>query len=99
MVITLNHPGILFFCMQHDLDQEHHDELQGEHQHAAIDISPDNLNNKTNIFNPLLLIILCSGLFLIMPRLAYTVRRRSYQTRLTPCYYLHQPPLRSPPVK
>jgi len=81
----------------HDVDlTDHHD---GNHHSTAIDISPDNLIKKTNILNPLVLILLFIGLFLYLPRLICLPRQRRYKTQFIPCNYLLHPPLRAPPVK
>lgn len=79
----------------HDFDLIHHD----DDHHPEIDVSPDNLIKKINLLNPLVLILLFTGLLLIMPRLVCMYRQRIYSERFTPCYYLCQPPLRAPPVK
>jgi len=81
----------------HDFDlTDHHDDDQHS---AAIDVSPDNLNQKVNLLNPLVLILLFIGLFLYLPRLICLPRQRRYQTLFIPCNYLLHPPLRAPPVK
>lgn len=80
----------------------HDFELTGHHtdQHtAAIDVSPDNLINKANSLNPLVLILLFIGLFLYICRQLYQLWQRPYKILFTPCYYLIKPPLRAPPVK
>lgn len=83
----------------HDFDLNHHDAfLDDDHHHAAIDLSPDNLIQKTNLLNPLILILLFIGLLLVLPRLAFRVRQRPYIKRFTSRYYLFQPPLRAPPL-
>ena len=80
----------------HDLNlTDHH----GDHHVAAIDVSTDNLVKKTNSLNPLVLILLCIGLFLYLPHLISLPRQRRFQTLFTYCYYLFNPPLRAPPVK
>jgi len=80
----------------HDFDLADHHE---NHHPAAIDISPDNLIKKTNLLNPLVLILIFIGLFLYIPRLVCLPRQRRYKTLFIPCSYLLQPPLRAPPLQ
>lgn len=83
----------------HDLDLTHHDGFLGDDHHpVAIDVSPDNLIQKTNLLNPLILILLFIGLLLILPRMVCRLRQRPYIKRFTSRYYLFQPPLRAPPL-
>jgi len=81
----------------HDIDLADHQD--GGHHSTTIDISPDNLVKKTNLLNPLVLILLFIGLFLYLPRLTCLPRKRLYKELFNPCYYLLHPPLRAPPVK
>ena len=81
--------------MLHDIDlADHH----GGHHSVAIDINTDNVIKKTNLVNPLFLVVLFIGLFLYLPRLISLPRQRFYQTLFAPCYYFLHPPLRGPPV-
>jgi hypothetical protein len=82
----------------HDFDLTHHDGVHEDHHTAAIDLNPDNLIKKINVLNPLSLLLLFVGLFLIMPRRACTYRQRYYKILSTLGYYLLQPPLRAPPA-
>ena len=83
----------------HDFDLTHHEGfLDGDHHPVAIDVSPDNLIQKTNLLNPLVLILLFIGFLLILPRLVCRIRQRPYIKRFTSRYYLFQPPLRAPPL-
>ena len=87
----------------HDFDPLHHSGhhdgfLADDHHPVAIDVSPDNLIQKTNLLNPLIFILLFIGLLLILPRLFYRIRQRPYIKRSTSRYYLFQPPLRAPPL-
>lgn len=76
-----------------DLIDQHED-----HHSAAIDINSDNLIKKTNLLNPLLLIILFIGIFLYIPRFACLSRHKLYKTLFISCSYLLQPPPRAPPL-
>jgi len=83
----------------HDYDSLHHDGFQHHNHHpVAIDVSPDNLIQKVNLLNSLILIFLFSGFLLVLPRLAYRLRQRLYLKRFSSRYYLFQPPLRAPPL-
>jgi len=83
----------------HDFDLTHHDGFLGDDHHpVAIDVSPDNLIQKTNLLNPLILILLFIGLLLILPRMVCRLSQRPYIKRFTSRYYLFQPPLRAPPL-
>jgi len=77
-----------------DLADDH-----GDHHSTIIDISPDNLVKKTNVLNPLVLILLFIGLFLYLPRLTCLPRQRLYKKLFISCYYFLHPPLRAPPLK
>jgi len=85
--------------MLHDFELTHHDGLNNDHHPAAIDVSSDNLITKSNLLNPLVLILLFAGLFLALPRLVCRLRHSSYKILFTLRYYLLHPPLRAPPAK
>jgi len=79
----------------HDFELINH---HGEDYSTQIDTHSDNLINKVNSLNPLLLILLVSGFFLYIPRLVCLLKKRRYKIRFIACYYLIQPPLRAPPI-
>lgn len=89
-VVDLHAASIL-----HDFEvTDYHD----DHHGTVIDISPDNLVNKANSLNPLVLFLLIIGVFLYMPRLLCLPRQRRYKTVFIPSSYLILPPLRAPPI-
>jgi hypothetical protein len=98
--VTSEHAvGVHAASIQHDFNLMHHDGFHVDHQHTVVDVSSDYLIKKANLSNPLVLILLFIGLFLVMPSLAYMVRQRFYTILITSCYYILQPPLRAPPLK
>jgi len=82
----------------HDFDlTNHHDEHQSDHSAVAIDVSTDKLAKKTNLLDPLVIVVLFAIFFLASPLLRSVGRRRSGRISFISCYYLLQPPLRAPP--
>jgi len=91
--------GVHAASIQHDFNLTHHDGFHIDHHHTVVDVSSDYLIKKSNLSNPLVLIVLFIGLFMVIPSLAYMVRQRFYNILITSCYYILQPPLRAPPLK
>ena len=82
----------------HDFESMYHSDNHNDQHSAAIDVGPDNLNQKIKLSNPLLLMLLFIGLILFLGRLVCRLRQAPYIKHFTSRYYLLQPPLRAPPL-
>lgn len=82
----------------HDFNlTNHHGEHQGDHSAVAIDVSTDKLAKKTNLLDPLSIVLLFIILFLTSPSLRRLSRQKLCRIFFTSSYYLLKPPLRAPP--
>jgi len=82
----------------HDFKSLYHTDHHDDQHSAAIDVGPDNLNQKIKLSNPLLLMLLFIGLILFLGHRVCRLRQAPYIKHFTSRYYLLQPPLRAPPL-
>lgn len=74
----------------HDFDlTNHHGKHQDNHSAVAIDVGTDKLVNKTNLLDPLAIVLLFIILFLATPRPRRVTRQKLCRISVTSCYYLH----------
>jgi len=84
--------------LTHDIESLNHSGHHHDQHSAAIDVGPDNLNQKTKLLNPLVLILLFFGLILSLGRQISRPGYAHYIKPFTCRFYLFRPPLRAPPL-
>lgn len=76
----------------------HHDDLQQNHEHDAVDVgsAANNLVKKIQMLNPFVFFVLTLLIILSVPRLRYI--RRCYEEKKPRAFSYYFPPQRAPPT-